>query len=906
MFMKQFLLVLFSTLFLAMPSVVAQVFSEEDARSELEKRGISEDELIAKLLEKGIDINEIDRNNPSEIIEFERAAQKAIEEIELERQYTASTQDTVPNNTIGDITSDLLGLEMDSLIQQDSLIDEIDTLEFTLPPAKVYGHQFFRNGGVKLFKQSDYVKPGANYILDSGDKLNISIFGKSQENLNFTIGQDGFISPNKMPRIFLKGLSLSQAKKLIESRFEQFYNFKSGEFEVNIADSRTITVTIYGEVFYPGSYTISATNTAFNALVAAGGPTDIGTVRNIEISRTGSPTKVLDIYNYLTDPRSHGDFFLQDNDYIFVPVSGNVVSVDGAVKRPYKYELKNDEGLKNTIDYAGGFAKGAFKSDLKIFRSDDDKEKLLEVDYRILNSYYPMLNGDSLYVRTIPSSYRNFVHVSGAVEFPGDYQLTSNTTISDVIRKAELRYEARTDYAILYRMKKDNSRAGIPIKLESAINNPVGKENLQLQPQDSLVVYSESKFSDNSYFAIEGAVREPGRYYVSPDESVKVFDAVTMAGGIKDNATEFAYIYRKNSNTVNNLEYIRVNLVDIMSNPGINTNILIEPFDSIAILEQDVFIDTATIEIEGAVRSPGTYIYDKSLSLKDIITLAGGLKLEASKSKIDVFRLNFFEENKTNTSVLTYSVDEKLNIVGENQFVSLRPFDKIVVRNAPEFEFQKIVMIEGEVRYPGPYPITDDNERIYSLINRAGSTTIEAFPAGATLYRKQNGVGFVVLKLDEVLDNPESIHNLVLKDGDIINIPKTNDLVTIIGFTNLKELYPEKIFSEGKVNVPFQKGKTAKFYIDKYGGGVSKDGARRLISVEHPNGEIEKAKNYYVFLDYPKIREGSIIKVGRRPLKENQKPDAEKEPIDWGKVFTDTFAQATAVLSLILLIQRLD
>ena len=163
------------------------------------------------------------------------------------------------------------------------------------------------------------------------------------------------------------------------------------------------------------------------------------------------------------------------------------------------------------------------------------------------------------------------------------------------------------------------------------------------------------------------------------------------------------------------------------------------------------------------------------------------------------------------------------------------------------------------------------------------------------------------LKLEKVLKDKNSNSNFILKKGDVIDIPKKKDLVTIQGATKANELYPEKVIQGGKVNVAFRKSKNAKWYVDHYAAGVGDTGKRKLITVEHPNGEIERTKSFLFFKDYPSVRKGSVISVGTKPPdpeKERAKEDREK--VDWGKTLAESIAQATAILSLILLVQQVN
>ena len=185
--------------------------------------------------------------------------------------------------------------------------------------------------------------------------------------VRFSFEKDQITRPDKMPRVFVKGLPLARAKKVLQSSFTRFYQFIPDDFLVSVNATRIVSVNIVGEVFKPGSYTVSAGNSAFNALVAAGGPTNIGSVRNIKLIRANTNEKKrLDVYEFLLDPSVARDFSLFENDYISVPVAERIVSVAGAVRRPLKYELIGGENLMKALMYAGDFADNAYQTTLQV------------------------------------------------------------------------------------------------------------------------------------------------------------------------------------------------------------------------------------------------------------------------------------------------------------------------------------------------------------------------------------------------------------------------------------------------------------------------------------------------------------------------------------------------------------
>ena len=219
-----------------------------------------------------------------------------------------------------------------------------------------------------------------------------------------------------------------------------------------------------------------------------------------------------------------------------------------------------------------------------------------------------------------------------------------------------------------------------------------------------------------------------------------------------------------------------------------------------------------------------------------------------------------------------------------------------------------MVTIEGQVVYPGPYALTGSNMRLLDVINQAGGLTPDAFPKGAYLMRKDDDVGVVITRLDEVLKNPASKFNYILKEGDVINIPKVNDIVTIMtAGTNANDLYKNEIVNNGRINVPLSKNKRANWYLKEYAVGIQPQPDKRsFVVVEYPNGEIKRTKDFVFFRIYPKPTQGSIIRVGYKDMRRQKKDKKDKKPVDWEKVAANTLAQVTAIVTLIVLVQRIN
>ena len=620
---------------------------------------------------------------------------------------------------------------------------------------------------------------------------------------------NGAIHPKLLGRMYLKGLSLEKARSLLKRRFGSIFDLSSSQIDITLTYSRVITTNIVGEVERPGSYTISAVNTDFNALMASGGVSDIGSVREIYVKRKGKIVRKLDVYEFLMDPKGDYDFFLENDDYIFIPVIGRTVTVVGEVKREHTYELIEEEHLTKLIDFAGGLTSAAYTTNIQIKRYLDSEEILIDLSLDSLtrnNLDFELQDGDHVIIHKIPEGITNYVEIIGAVKLPGKYQLKEGQKISDVINIAE---------RILY----------------------------------------------NTYL--------PRGYVVRINEDLSI-------------------------------QYIPFNLGSVMSNMNSGENIRLQSFDLINIYAKDDFKDDFNISIEGAVRIPGVYPFGNGLKLKDVLYFGGGLKHGAANNRIEISRILNFNDAvnqalPTRITVLTVQVDFNLNIDDDAAAFELQPFDQIFVRTTPEFEFQRNVTISGEILYAGTYSLLSKEERLSDVIARAGGVTDWAFLEGATLFRVDNEAGYLFMDVKKVLTHQNTKTNYILKEGDIIVIPKINELIMIAGEIE----YP----GTDVINAPYHKNRCARFYIRKYGAGFTKDAKKRKTYVVLPGGFVKNTTGFGLFNIYPRVKKGSTIVVVKKVKRE--KEDKEKVEIDWNVFIEKTTVKITGLLTLYFLITNL-
>jgi protein involved in polysaccharide export with SLBB domain len=323
----------------------------------------------------------------------------------------------------------------------------------------IYGHRIFRNSSLQTFEKASDIKAPDNYVVGLGDEFSIAVFGFSYYNETLKVDANGFINATGVGPINVKGLTFEKAKGLIRAKFAGYFDLSNNQLTVTLTYSRIITVNIVGEAFKPGSYKMPAINTAFNALIAVGGPNDIGSVRNIQIKRNGRVLKTFDTYEFLSNSNVKDDYFLEDNDFIFIPAASRVVSIQGEVKRPMRYELKGKENLTELLDFSGGLTAKAYTKLITIERlSDDGIQKLLlniSLDSLIENKKILVLkDGDEIRINAKSEELLQFVQVDGAVNMPGKFEWKEGEKISDLLKKSNgLKYESLLEKAFLVRLK---------------------------------------------------------------------------------------------------------------------------------------------------------------------------------------------------------------------------------------------------------------------------------------------------------------------------------------------------------------------------------------------------------------------------------------------------------------------
>ncbi|MEP7322794.1 MAG: SLBB domain-containing protein [Saprospiraceae bacterium] len=945
--MSKYVVFIFSlACFVFSPSLQGQVpnllNANRNAGSELARRGITEKELEDKLAEKGIFLNDLQSLTPEDALRFQTVIAQAMDELEAEklsadpngRQFRAvdttvrkpqTPKDSVlPNNT---------SQPKDETVKSDSIIylPAVSTSKTSNTQSGVhaqpldisglvYGQEIFKNKSLQAYNKSENIKPPGTYVLGVGDIINIHIFGRSKVDFkNLEIHSQGYIQIAAYPRVYIKGLTYDQARQVLQQNLRPYYVFDVNEFEMTIDYSREIGVNIFGEAEQIGTFNMPATNTAINALVAAGGPNKIGSVRNIKLIR-GKNVRRLDVYEFINNPAIAQDFYLEQNDIIHIPIAEKVVSITGAVRRPLRYELIKGEDLMKLIEYAGGLREDAYQKSIQVKRFVDDKESIIDVPLKDLKDKkddFTLMSGDIVSIKNIPLPAEAVVYIEGRVETPGTYQLSDGMKVSDLVDKGKLRFGAKTDLAFMMRLNEDGTTSVNRLNIKNIIENPSSPDNIPLKLQDRLLIYSLSSYIDAAVVSLSGAVRQSVRVAYDLKKSLRISDLIIMGGGLVEDALDFGYIKRVNKDNFVERDYILFNSKKAIETPGSAFDLTLEPNDELIVYNDRTFFDQSFITISGSVRRPGTFVYGPGFTLKDIVILAGGFTMEAATNRIEIFRVVLDENRPTKTVVANLTLNRDVTLNDQQGQYLLKPFDQIQVRTVPDFKLQENILIEGEVQFPGTYALIKPNETVVDLLRRAGGPTEEAFIPGVTLYRNEDNTGYIVFQMPKALKDTKSQDNLILKVGDRLTIPKLIDYVRVEGATDAVELYPEKVIgANNRINIAYEPNRNAKHYVDKYAAGVSKEGSRGRITVLRPNGRIQKTVSLGLFKFYPKVEKGSIVRVGVKAVRKRSGVgggvDAKgvaipaRRKVDWERVLSQTLAQATSVLSFILLVRTLN
>ena len=637
---------------------------------------------------------------------------------------------------------------------------------------QVFGRNIFNTRNL-TFEPSVNLATPSNYRLGPGDEVIIDIWGASQNTIRQQISPEGTINISKIGPVNLSGMTVSAANDYLKAALNKIYNGlnnttdPTSDIRLTLGNIRTIQINVMGEVVQPGTYALSSFSTVFHALYRAGGVSDIGSLRNVQLVRNGKNIATIDVYEFIMKGNTQDDIRLQEGDVVIVPAYDVLVKISGKVKRPMRFEMKKGESLSTLITYAGGFDADAYTRSLRVVRQNGEEYEVntvKDMDYSI----YKMRNGDVVTAEAILNRFTNKLEIRGAVYRPGIYQLSGKlNTIRELVNEAQgLTGDAFLNRAVLYRQREDLTSEVVPVDIRSIMDGT--SPNLALMKNDILYIPS-----------------------------------------------------------IHDLE------------------------------------DRGNVTVHGEVAHPDSYPYADNMTLEDLIIQAGGLREAASTVRIDVSRRiknpRSTADNDTIGQMYSFSLKDGFVIDGQPGFI-LQPYDQVYVRRSPGYQAQQNVAIEGEILFGGNYAMTSREERLSDLVNKAGGPTSYAYLRGAKLTRVANAsekkrmsdvvrlmqrqlgeamidsLGIRVedtftvgIDLEKALSNPKGNADLVLREGDVISVPKNNNTVTINGAVMVPN------------TVSYIQGKDVDYYLNQ-AGGYSDNAKKSKKFIVYMNGQVTKVK----------------------------------------------------------------
>ncbi len=748
------------------------------------QKGTSQAQIVTKLMQKGVDINQIRRVKQK----YERQANngglgvKDITGEQISNDRLRKNNGQTKEQPSGQMQKDkLTNVEAkDKYTDLDpNYIQMQEEMQFLFPDSlsmmmlpkepegrKVFGRDIFNNKELTFEPNMNIATP-QNYRLGPGDAVYIDIYGASQKTVEATVTPDGTIVIEGFGPVQVSGLTVAQANARLKTTLGARYS--SSKVRLTVGQTKTIIVNVMGEVKTPGTYTLSAFASVFHALYMAGGTNDIGTLRNIKVYRNNKLVTTVDIYDYILNGKLTGNVRLADNDVIVVGPYDCLVNVAGKVKRPMFYEMKKSESVGTVLKYAGGFTGDAYKKSVKVIRKAGSKYSIFNVGEFDVNTF-KIEDEDSISVDSVIPRYSNMVEIKGAVFRPGMYQVGGDITgVRSLLEHADgVTEDAFVQHAVMHRMKFDRTLEVIQVDIEGILSGRVA--DIPLKNEDVLYIPSKKDLLEQQTLTIHGEVLYPGTYTYADNTTVE--DLIIQAGGLTDAASVMKVDVSRRitdkqaisvSDTIANTFSFRLKdgfVID--GTPGFT----LQPYDEVYVRTSPGFSAQKNVTVEGEVLFGGTYtLAKKTQRLSEIIKQAGGLTTTAYAKGARLERQLTPEERARMEQVLKMARAK----AGDSDTLNINKLD-----------------------------------------------------VGNTYY--------VGINLDKALAEPGGNYDIVLREGDKITIPEYTNTVKISGDV----MYPN--------TVSFRKGKNVAYYVDQAGGWGSRAKKSRTYII-YMNGTVARIGN---------------------------------------------------------------
>ncbi len=765
--MKRKILFLLCAFLLMQMPVMSQSMSTDQIiqylQSEMSK-GTSQQTIIQNLVRRGVTVEQL------------RQARKKLESRQQQMGAVGTPEGPVNRMRTQDEERSLSTQERQQMLMAETADMGLPQEQLPEEPQgkRVFGRNLFNQKNLTFAPNQNMATP-ANYRLGAGDVVIIDVWGASQETFQKTISPDGVVTIEGVGPIKLAGLSVSEATSRLRSQLGRYYS--DCQVSLSLGENRSIVVQVMGEVVMPGTYTLSSLSSAFNALYAAGGINDVGTLRDIRVYRGGRVLAHIDVYDYLVNGNSRGDVRLQDNDVIIVGPYDCLVEVQGKVKRPMFYEMKSSESVQRLLQFAGGFTGNAFTKSVRLVRRSGSEYSIHTIEEFDMNGF-TLADGDSLYVDSILPRFRNRVTVRGAVKHPGEFQLDGRIqSVRDLVAIADgLREDAFTERAVMHREKEDLTLEMISIDIAGILDGRV--PDIPLRNNDLLFIPSKTDMNGDRFLRISGEVNFPGTFQFAENTTIK--DLILQAGGLTRAASTaqvdvFRRIYNPAANQGTDVLARRFSFNIDDGFVLEDTLFVLQPYDEVQVRRSPVYAEQQNVRVTGCVNFEGQFaMTHRTFRLSDLIQMAGGTTQEAYIKGARLIR-------KMND-------EERLQ------------------RDKSNLNNQILLMERGLEKESFNYALADS-----ILMLKTNSDDSYS----------------VAINLDQALAEPGGSSDLILRANDQLIIPEYSGVVKISG----------EVMSPTSVH--YRKGATLTDYLNS-AGGVTKQASRKRTYAIYMNGAVNK------------------------------------------------------------------
>ena len=612
---------------------------------------------------------------------------------------------------------------------------EFPAEQFTDLP--IFGMNLFEDAKVD-YTPEIYGPVGADYPLGPGDEIIITVWGEVEQRFEKIIDRQGQVYIEKVGLVNLMGLTISQAREKLLNIMGQSYSSllkKKAYLDVSLGKLRSIRVFVIGDVNKPGVFTVPALTAPFTMLFYSAGISPDGSMRSLSLVRNNKVYKKFDLYNFFRQGVTFSSVRLHNNDIIVVQPVQNRIWLAGAVRKNAIFELKEGEGLKELIKYAGGFLPEAYIRNIQIKRLEKHTEPILiNVNYEELvngDTNYPLQNGDYVFVPTLDRELRNYVTISGPVYGPKQFEYHPGFTIKELFARVDsISGEAYLERVQITRTLPEGYKQLFSINLNDFLKDD--QQDFLLAPEDHIQIRSKQELFPPDSVSIFGAVNSPGNYLLKKDMTLK--DLIFTAGGFRKNAliTE-AEISRIDPGNTDPHRLAHVLYVKIDSNYtqrsdfGDDDLFFLQAYDNVFIRANSDWELQRNVSVEGEVQRPGVYtLKNKTTRITDIIHRAGGLKPTAYLEGSKLFR------SKDGVGQIGINFIKIFNNPSDPENIYLQSGDKIIIP-----ERLATVKIIGGVNFPSSV-LYEEGAGLDYYIEAAGGYTELADEDNVTI-RLANG-----------------------------------------------------------------------------------------------------------------------------------------------------------------------